>query len=506
MNDPRGTQQQILRRYIAQNAQTGFGKQHHFEQIDSIDSFRRRVPLRNYDELTPWIDRIAAGDSNILTAEPVLRLTPTSGSTRARKLIPFTAGLQREFNLAISPWMADLFRSDPALALGCAYWSITPATSADEDFEEDAAYLGGWRQRLVDAILAVPSRVRHIADIDRFRHATMRHLLARADLRLISVWHPSFLELLLDYGEAHWKELCEEVASGACGACGGSNANDPRAPLRYAPGRSAAEPGDHRATYLRNVGRGNWCAVWRHLALVSCWTDAHAAGAAQALSRRLPHVRLQPKGLLATEGFVTIPFGDAHPLAVRSHFVEFLTKDGRSLLADELTLGETYSLALTTAGGLYRYRLGDRVEVVGKVARTPSLRFVGRVDHVVDRFGEKLSEGFVANAIRQMLAAMKIETPFAMLAPCNGFYTLYVESHGALSPQLAEALEQALRANPHYAYCRNLGQLAPAAVFRIERNAYPAYAAALFSAGVRLGDIKPAALSGRSDWSKVFAG
>ena len=470
LNDPRRVQLEILQQTIAANAGTAFGREHDFVGIDSVERFRERVPLRSYDSLGTWMDRIAAGERSVLTSEPVLRLTPTSGSTAARKLVPFTRSLQRQFNNAISPWIADLFRIDPTLLGGCAYWSITPATKANDnaEFADDSAYLGGARQRLVNAILAVPAdAVRGIEQMDRFRHVTIRHLLARKDLRLISVWHPSFLELLLDYAEAHWDEF-----------------DIPR---------------------LRSIDRGDYARAWPNLSLVSCWADAHAAGPAEALSRRLPRVRMQPKGLLATEAFISIPFAGSHPLAIRSHFVEFIDDAGRAWLADEVRRGWSYSLAVTTAGGLYRYRLGDRVRVEGSLGRTPSLRFVGRDDRVVDRFGEKLNERFVAGVIDQTLRGFGMRSPFAMLAPDGDRYALYLELDAPAPPALAGQLDAALRENPHYDYCRELGQLARVEIVVIEKNAYAIYAGALAeSAGMRWGDIKPAALNDRLDWSAIF--
>src|SRR2546426_7503148 len=111
--------------------------------------------------------RIRQGEANVLTHAPVTHLIPTGGSTGARKLIPFTAGLQREFNAAIGPWLVDLQRQSPGVIGGPAYWSVTPAlpdTTAEESavpigFDSDAAYLGGTRRRLAEAVLAVPSGV-----------------------------------------------------------------------------------------------------------------------------------------------------------------------------------------------------------------------------------------------------------------------------------------------------------------------------------------------------------
>jgi hypothetical protein len=493
LDDPRSAQTRLLRDAIARNIDTDFGRRHGFNRIDSVDAFRRAVPMRGYDDLAPDIDRVAAGEANVLTAEPVLRMGTSSGSTRARKLLPYTRTLQREFNRAIGPWIVDLYQSDPALMCGSAYWSITPAVSQPEDsvravnappigFEEDSAYLGGWRKRLVDAVMAVPGDVACMNDIAAFRLATLRHLLLRRDLRLISVWHPSFLDLLLDAAVDHWDQFVADVTI----------------------------LDNHRGAELRDLGPGAWTRIWPHLALVSCWADAHTAGPAEALRQRLPSVRFQPKGLLATEAFVTIPFAGARPLAVRSHFFEFVANDGCVLLADELRHGKSYAVVVTTGGGLWRYPLGDRVQVEGFLGRTPSLRFVGREDQVVDRFGEKLSEGFVGETIRRVLAEAAVVASFAMVAPetsgSEGRYTLYLESRTAPPATLVERLDTALRANPHYAYCRKLGQLRAPAIFLIEGDAYGSYVQHLCDGGARLGDIKAAALSGDATWSDVFRG
>ena len=142
--------------------------------------------------------------------------------------------------------------------------------------------------------------------------------------------------------------------------------------------------------------------IWPRLSLISCWADGPARAAAALLARRCEGIALQPKGLLATEAVVTIPFDGRHPLAIRSHFFEFVEPDGRVRLAHELQRGMEYTLLLTTGGGLYRYKLCDRVIVDDFVHHTPSLRFLGRDDRVSDLFGEKLSDGFVAGVLEQL--------------------------------------------------------------------------------------------------------
>jgi hypothetical protein len=61
-------------------------------------------------------------------------------------------------------------------------------------------------------------------------------------------------------------------------------------------------------------------------------------------------------------------------------------------------------------------------------------------------------------------------------------------------------LEQELRENPHYDYCRRIGQLGAASFVRVGPCAYSRYAERLVETGMRLGDIKPASLSPLSHW------
>jgi hypothetical protein len=259
---------------------------------------------------------------------------------------------------------------------------------------------------------------------------------------------------------------------------------------------------------LANADPGQPETVWPRLRIMSCWGDGHAESSLADLRDRFPNVFVQAKGLLATEAFVTIPFAGLHPVTVRSHFFEFIDERGGVRLVHELREHETYEVVVTTAGGLWRYRTGDRIQVESFLDKTPSLRFIGRSGNISDLFGEKLSETFVAKAIQQSLADSGVKPQFTLLAPdkeATGWhYTLYVE--GGPAPHLSERLERALRENPQYAHCRELGQLNPVRVFAITARGYETFAARLVSEGKRLGDIKPVPLCSKADWSEIFPG
>jgi GH3 auxin-responsive promoter len=527
-------QEQVLARIVRPNWDTEFGREHGFRRAGSVAEFRRRVPIRGYDELAPWIDRVADGRPRVLTAEPVLRFGVTSGTARASKLVPYTASLLREFQAGIAPWAYHLFRRRPGLLRGTCYWSLTPVAARETHtrggipvgFEDERCYLGRAGRRIVDTVMPIPPDVARIEDVDRFRYVTLHLLLEQESLAWISVWNPTFLTLLVEPLVAWQEPLLDDLAAGTISPATGL----PPAVLS----RVRARP--ERARRLRAVfsrragmaatarderGRTLYEEVWPRLALVSAWADAAAADVLPVLREVFPSAAVQRKGLVATEAFVSFPLTDElAALSLGSHFFEFLEAESpeRVRLAHELERGRAYSVVVTTGGGLYRYRLGDLVEVVGFENACPLVRFVGREEGVVDLRGEKLADRFVRDCAEAVFAEEGVDPAFWLLAPRGEgasavSYALFVELRAgdggsdALA-HVADALEARLRRNYHYDYCRRLGQLGPCRVFRIEpgTNARNVYLTGRAELGQRLGDVKPAAVDASDRWAERFPG
>lgn len=504
LRDPARAQAAVLARILRGVAGTAFAAEHGLGDAGGLAELRRRVPPRSYDELRPWLDRAAAGEPRVLCAAPVLRFQPSSGSTAASKLLPWTAPFASEVRCAVAAWLADLHLRWPALLGGPAYWSVSPAAppapptagGIPVGFEDDAAYLGPCARRLAAWALAVPGEVRHLHDVGAWRRRTLLHLLRARELRLLSVWSPSFLPLLLGPLGALLPELAEEIARGSPPLATGATTALPALP-----------PAPRRAAELRRAGPDP-LRLWPRLALVSCWTDGFSAGEAERLAALLPGVPVQPKGLMATEAVVSIPFGGERPLAVASHFLEVETPRGERLV-DELREGDVGAVIVTTGAGLLRYRLHDRIEVTGFVGRTPTVRFLGKDDQVCDRFGEKLHAGHAEAVIARLRGALGLPAGLAFVAPDERggrpCYTLFAAAP-AIPAGAAALLEALLGESFHYAHCVRLGQLAPARVFRIEGDGVSAFLAACAERGQRLGDVKPSPLRRDGGWSSRLPG
>ena len=290
---------------------------------------------------------------------------------------------------------------------GSVYMSISPATRPPESIGgipvglDDRAYVGNFRT-------AVPFDVARITDVAQWRAETLRHLKAARDLELISVWSPTFLLRLLD-------EIDDPVRT------------------------------------------------WPRLKLVSCWASAASKPYAEELAARLPHARIEPKGLMSTECIVTIPDENGRAALNPHGYFELERVDD-----------DTYEVIATTASGLYRYRTGDLVQ--------SDFEFVGRAGVVSDLVGEKLTEPFAARCLRDVAG---------FLSPDGNGYLLVTEV-----PVDVDEIERRLCENPQYAYARRLGQLAP---LRLTRGSWDAHAAAQMERGARLGDVKPIVILSRED-------
>ena len=501
------TQEQLLSHYLRSNANTEYGVKYGFASITSPKQYQSRVSLTAYDDYIAYTQHISDGFPMVLTSEPVRMFELSSGSTHASKLIPYTARLKAEFQRGIAAWIFNLYTHIPKIQGGTAYWSVTPLTGGKQTtsggipigFESDSAYLSPLGRWLISAIMAVPDSVKYFADVNTFRYATLLNLLLHPDLRLISVWNPTFLTLLLAPLPDWWDSLIHDIAVGKM--------KGPHTNLdvlfRFAPNPSLA-------SRLRYLTRLIMKSIWPELTLISCWMDGPSTPYAYQIAEKFPHVIVQGKGLLATEAFVSFPLAglEGGVLAANSHFFEFIDESGEALLAHQLCKSKIYSVVVTTGGGLYRYQLHDMVEVIGYWKQLPRLRFIGKADHISDWFGEKLEEHFVARVLQNVFLDFQITPNFAMLAPeetQEGMcYILYLDSNAHFNTAtFALAINSALRANFHYDYCRKLGQLDSVQVVRIINGA-ETYLRACQMRGQKLGNIKSSVLQKTIGWHSCF--
>lgn len=89
-NKPIETQNAVFKNLIKEGKNTQFGKDHDFENIKSHADFISRVPIRDYEGLKSYVDRVVAGEPDILWKGRPIYFAKTSGTTSGSKYIPIT--------------------------------------------------------------------------------------------------------------------------------------------------------------------------------------------------------------------------------------------------------------------------------------------------------------------------------------------------------------------------------------------------------------------------------
>lgn len=412
----------------------------------NYEQMRHRLPVTNYTDYADDVSHQRETGAAILCHQAT-RYEPSSGSTQARKWVPYPAALLAEFDGAIGPWLADVGRQHPGTLRGHHYWSLSwlpdelregpGGTSASTD---DLELLPWWKRTLLGRVMAVPNEVGRLPTADESIFETIVRLVLTRDLSLLSIWSPTFaLELL--------RRLARDR---------GAVANELRA-------RGELRTADLLTDWGGTLSADFLQHLWPRLSLISAWENGGAAPFARQLKELLPHAPFQAKGLWATEGVVTIPYRQQFPLAINSHFYEFRNLDDQQILpAWQLREEMEVQPLLTTGSGFFRYALDDRLKVDGFIEQCPCLQFLGRLGGV-DLVGEKLD-----NAVAQLVLEQVNESgdycAIALLGITTGQrprYQVLAASASGNADELAARTEAALRSVHHYALARDLGQLDP---------------------------------------------
>jgi GH3 auxin-responsive promoter len=429
----RKVQEDIFRRFVNSEYGKNLG-------ISSLQDWQK-IPIVEYQDIEQWIYKQQQNKKSLLTNENILFYEKTSGSSSAAKLIPYTKSLRRSFNQMFCVWAHDLIVRGPKFSTGKIYFCISPQldeqvgtqveTRNFASLQDDSEYLDKWLRWILSPFLVSLPGIKGVRDAEKFKHELCLTLLQEENLEIISIWSPSFLKVIIDYIQTNHIQLATELKS------------------HISPER------------FQLISRLEIGILWPKLKLISCWDSANAADGAGFIKKLFPNVLVQGKGLLATEAPMTIPLIEAKGCVpiLDEVFFEFEDVEGKIYYLHDLSPGKEYKIILSQKGGLYRYRIGDRVRVTHFFCNTPCLEFLGRTQEISDLVGEKLHSDFVC----QVLDDLPLEgTCFKSLVPAKlpkEHYILLVDKVN-LPPQiLAQQLDTKLQESPQYKHARLLGQL-----------------------------------------------
>ena len=416
--EPEKIQKQFLLDLLRKNSETGFGREHNFAEIQSEADFRRRVPIRDYEELRPFVDRIIKGEPEVLTKESPFMFTITSGTTGEPKYIPVTRESQAANSRLMRQWIYHAECDHPGVTSQSGVAIVSRAvegfTASGMPYGSASGVIYKNIPSFIRRAYAIPYLVSEIQDYDERYFLFARFALA-SRVSFVATPNPSTLLRLARICIDNQDDLIRAIHDGTIGA------RLKKQPEIHAELMAALKPNPARARQLSAViadnGFLNLAECWSDLRLIGCWLGGSVGVRSAKLGEIFGAVPRRDLGYLASEGNFTMPVAEGYSsgiLALENGYYEFIPEEAIDsarpsvLSAYELEAGKRYGILLTTAAGLYRYQINDIVEVTGFYKKTPLVAFVRKSGDMANITGEKMHANHFVQAFQAI--ARKFES------------------------------------------------------------------------------------------------
>lgn len=492
----REVQRDILLRRIRLHSESQFGRDHHFHEIKTPEDYRRRVPVRGYDYLEPYLDRVRQGDTRALFGPDteVLMFAMTSGTTNRPKTIPVTRESLEHYREGWTIWGILAFDAHPAMLENGLKPILQLASDWRERFTPSGIPCGAitgltaqMQNRLVRLTYCMPPAASRIQDIESKYYVALR-LSTYRDVGVTIAANPSTLLAIARLGDREKETLIRDLRDGTI-ASRWVIPEDVRRSIRIRSRWKRKQTARRLELVVERTGRLLPKDYWPNLAFLANWTG----GTMGAYLRNYPEffgdTPVRDVGLIASEGRMTIPIEDGTPagiLDIRHHYFEFIPEEQADLEepetveAADLIEGRRYFILPTTAAGLFRYHIHDLVRCVGFHGQAPLIEFLNKGAHFSSLTGEKLSEFHVVSALAETQRELRLKLNAYLLLPTWAeppYYSLLVEDSDLVGTDLecrlaAEADAQLQRANLEYENRRATLRLGPIRICRLPQGSW----------------------------------
>ncbi len=376
--DAVGAQRKVYRELLSKGQRTAFGRDHKLSAGLAYEAFREQVPVRDYEAMKPYVERIKKGEQDVLWPGLPKYFAKTSGTTSGVKYIPLTKdSMPNHFGSARNALFNYYARTGKGQFLDGKMIFLSGSPALEEVGGIPTGRLSGIVNHEVPSWLRtnqLPSYTTNCIEeweekLERVIDETMH-----ADMRLISgipPWVQMYYERLLERtGKRTVKEVFPNYSMFVYGG------------VNFEPYRAALE---------------------------------------NLVGERIDSVETYP----ASEGFIAFQDSQTEPgLLLNAYsgiFFEFIPLDEihndhpRRLWLDEVEVGVNYVLLINNNAGLWGYNIGDTVQFVSK----DPYRLVvsGRVKHYISAFGEHVIGKEVEEAMNAAAAAHGVRVVEYTVAP-----------------------------------------------------------------------------------------
>jgi len=342
-------QERVFQNLLTVGKNTAFGKDHNFSEIKTYQDFCERVPIRDYEELKPYIERIRKGEKDVLWRGMPTYFAKTSGTTSGAKYIPLTKdSIPNHFGTARNALFNYAAQANNFNWLNGKLIFLSGSPELERVDGILTGRLSGISNHMVPAWLKtsqLPTYETNCIDDWETKLENIVEETRRADMRMISgipPWVQMYYERLLAVtGKKYVKDIFPNFNVFAFGG------------VNYEPYR---------------------------------------AGLEELIGKRVDSVETYP----ASEGFIAFQDSQTEPgllLNVNSgiffEFIpteEFFNENPTRLSLKDVEIGVNYAIILNNNAGLWGYNIGDTVQFVS--LNPPRLVVSGRIKHFISAFGE----------------------------------------------------------------------------------------------------------------------
>lgn len=377
-NSAVAAQQKVFRQLISKAQHTAFGKDHQFASIKTYRDWTEQVPIRDYEALRPYVERVVAGEKNVLWPGTPQYFAKTSGTTSGTKYIPISKeSMPEHIKAARNALLSYIHETGNTGFINgrMIFLQGSPVLSIQSGIK--TGRLSGIVAHHVPQYLQknrMPSYQTNCIDDWEQKVDAIVEETYTADMRLISgipPWVQMYFDRLIERSEG--KRVKDIFKNFSLFVYGGVN---------FEPYRAKLE---------------------------------------ESIGRRIDSIETYP----ASEGFIAYQDSQTEKglllLADAGIFYEFVeaaeihAEKPQRIALQEVETGKNYALILNTSAGLWGYNLGDTIKFVSK----DPYRIVvtGRTRHYISAFGEHVIGEEVEHALLSVAGQQDVQIAEFTVAP-----------------------------------------------------------------------------------------
>ena len=464
------------------NRDTEFGKAHDFVSIDSVEEYRKKVPVSNYESFRSYVNSMLDGKKDVLTVYPVVNYCRTSGTEGLAKNIPVTSEAFKRYGNAVGyrqdevikefggkRFIINTFRTDIGKkSSGDLLLSEALFRSLYEDGSlQEENFAGDFATLFSDEL------------IDRL-YVKLWVGFATEDVTVLESIFMYDQLIFFTYMSKFWRDVYDGMRTH-------SIPEEMKIPDNIRKYLLSMPVSDERLDKIQSICESGMKGVskklWPGLKLVSGVSNKSYFAEDRMLHEYIGKVDDYYLAYCASECYIATAVADNdfnYVLLPNNAFFEFLPVEGgdETFLPHELEVGRCYKPVITNFSGLYRYLMEDIVCVQGFIGKSPKFEFIMRSCQTLNIAGEKMDIHLVEKAIASLDGSGEI-TEWTIgieheITPAR-YFIAAVSANGemGLSPDLSDKIDKKLSEfNPDYADLRQMDYIREPSVLLMRPGSY----------------------------------